>query len=120
MKKHEIEESIIADLPPFNKKEFEEVRDDVIKFFKEHEDTDKFMLLSNKINYFTLFEKGMSLNTDIGRADKLLTFLNNDSFLESLGKLKVLKRTEDNNKLEIWIGDTFFLFFDADSFFVKF
>ena len=118
-KKFEQDRSIIKNLPSFTIEEFQEVREDVIKYFKERPKVKNFMLLSNELRYYTIFQRNnLSIKTsDYTDADKVLTFLNNDSFLKEVGELKVLKRT-GADELEIWIGETPFVLFNADSFFV--
>ena len=118
MKKFEQERSIVKDLPPFTQEEFKMVREDLIKYFEERPKVKNFMLLSNELRYYTIFSKTTAITTARGVADKILTFLQNDSFLSELGELKVLKRT-GKDEIEIWIGETPFLLFDADSFFVE-
>lgn len=116
-KKFEQDRSIIKNLPPFTIEEFQEVREDVIKYFEERSKAKNFMLLSNELRYYTIFQRSNALVTASGYADRVLTFLNNDSFLRELGELKVLKRTGED-ELEIWIGEVPFILFNADSFFV--
>ena len=103
-KKFEQDRSIIKNLPPFTIEEFQEVREDVIKYFEERPKVKNFMLLSNELRYYTIFQRSNALVTASGYADRVLTFLNNDSFLRELGELKVLKRTGED-ELEIWIGE---------------
>jgi len=118
LKKFEQERYIVKNLPPFTKEEFEMVREDMIKYFEERPKVKNFMLLSNELRYYTIFSRTTAITTAVGAADKVLTFLQNDSFLTKLGELKVLKRT-GKDEIEIWIGETPFLLFDADSFFVE-
>ncbi len=117
LKKFEQERNIVKNLPPFTQEEFEMVRDDLIKYFEERPKVKNFMLLSNEIRYYTIFSKRTAMTTAVEAADRVLTFLRNDRFLTGLGELKVLKRTGED-EIEIWIGDTPFLLFNADSFFV--
>ena len=117
LKKFEQERNIIKDLPPFTQEEFEMVREDLIKYFEERPKVKNFMLLSNELRYYTIFSKTTAITTAVGAADRVLTFLRNDSFLTELGELKVLKRTGED-EIEIWIGETPFVLFNADSFFV--
>ena len=118
MKKFEQERYIIKNLPPFTQEELKMVREDLIKYFEEKPKVKNFMLLSNELRYYTIFSRTTAITTARGAADKVLTFLRNDSFLSELGELKVLKRTGED-EIEIWIGETPFLLFDADSFFVE-
>jgi hypothetical protein len=118
LKKFEQERNIVRDLPPFTQEEFEMVRDDLIKYFEERPKVKNFMLLSNELRYYTIFSRTTAITTAREAADRVLTFLQNDSFLTELGELKVLKRTGED-EIEIWIGETPFLLFDADSFFVE-
>ena len=117
MKKFEQERSIVKDLPPFTQEEFKMVREDLIKYFEERPKVKNFMLLSNELRYYTIFSRTTAITTARGAADRVLTFLQNDSFLSELGELKVLKRTGED-EIEIWIGETPFVLFNADSFFV--
>jgi len=117
LKKFEQERNIVRDLPPFTQEEFEMVRDDLIKYFEERPKVKNFMLLSNELRYYTIFSKTIAITTAVEAADRVLTFLRNDRFLTGLGELKVLKRTGED-EIEIWIGETPFLLFNADSFFV--
>ena len=116
-KKFEQDKNIIKNLPPFTLEEFQEVKEDVIKYFEERPKVKNFMLLSNELRYYTIFQRSSALVTASGYADKVLTFLNNDKFLREIGDLKVLKRTGED-ELEIWIGEVPFILFNADSFFV--
>ena len=118
MKKFEQERYIIKNLPPFTKEELEMVREDMTKYFEERPKVKNFMLLSNELRYYTIFSRTTAITTARGVADRVLAFLQNDSFLTELGELKVLKRTGED-EIEIWIGETPFLLFDADSFFVE-
>ena len=117
LKKFEQERSIVKDLPPFTQEEFKMIREDLIKYFEERPKVKNFMLLSNELRYYTIFSKTTAITTAVGAADRVLTFLQNDSFLRELGELKVLKRTGED-EIEIWIGETPFVLFNADSFFV--
>ena len=116
-KKFEQDKNIIKNLPPFTIEELQEVREDVIKYFEERPKVKNFMLLSNELRYYTIFQRSSALVTASGYADRVLTFLNNDKFLREIGDLKVLKRTGED-ELEIWIGEVPFILFNADSFFV--
>lgn len=116
LKKFEQERDIVKNLPSFTQEEFEMVRDDLIKYFEERPKVKNFMLLSNELRYYTIFSKTTAI-TAVGAADRVLTFLRNDGFLTKLGELKVLKRTGED-EIEIWIGETPFVLFNADSFFV--
>ena len=118
MKKFEQDKSIVSQFPPFTREEIQEVKKDVTEYFRERPKVKYFMLLSNELKYYTIFEKGTALSTPVGHAEKFVSFLVDDDFLNTLGELKVLKRTGDD-ELEIWIGETPFLLFDADSFFVQ-
>ena len=118
LKKFEYERNIIKNLPPFTKEELEMVREDMAKYFEERPKAKNFMLLSNELRYYTIFSRTAAITTAKEAADKVLTFLQNDSFLTELGEVKVLKRT-GKDEIEIWIGETPFLLFDADSFFVE-
>ena len=118
LKKFEQERSIVKDLPPFTQEEFKMVREDLIKYFEERPKVKNFMLLSNELRYYTIFSRTTAITTARGAADRVLTFLQKDSFLTQLGELKVLKRTGED-EIEIWIGEIPFLLFDADSFFVE-
>ena len=118
LKKFEQERNIVKDLPPFTKEEFEMVREDITKYFEERPKVKNFMLLSNELRYYTIFSRTTAITTARGAADRVLTFLQKDSFLTQLGELKVLKRTGED-EIEIWIGEIPFLLFDADSFFVE-
>ena len=118
MKKFELERSIVKDLPSFTQEEFKTVREDLIKYFEERPKVKNFMLLSNELRYYTIFSRTTAITTAREAADRVLTFLQNDSFLTELGELKVLKRT-GKDEIEIWIGETPFLLFNADSFFVE-
>jgi len=118
LKKFELERSIVKDLPSFTQEEFKMVREDLIKYFEERPKVKNFMLLSNELRYYTIFSRTTAITTAREAADRVLTFLQNDSFLTELGELKVLKRT-GKDEIEIWIGETPFLLFNADSFFVE-
>lgn len=117
MTQFEFTQNIVKNLPPLTKTESEEIKQDLAMFVLEHAGTKNFMLLSNEIRYYTIFNRKTLLFRPEGVAEKLLNFIETDGFLSELGKLKVLKRTDDD-EIEIWIGETHFLFFDADSFFV--
>ena len=92
-------------------------REDLERFIEEHRSTKNFFLLSNELRYYTIFRRDSAITTSKGSSANVMAFLIGDAFLKGLGKLKVFKRT-DRDEIEIWIGETYFLFFDADSFFV--
>lgn len=114
---HEQTKEIVKDLPPFTKAEWEEIRSDLSSFVFGSPGK-VFMLLSNEIRYYTLFEVETRMITQWGIADRIIKFIREDEFLKTLGTVKVFKRT-GNGEMEIWIGETHFLLFEADSFFVK-
>lgn len=114
----EQDKEIIKKLPSFTKAEIEDVKKDLTDYLAERTHIDHLMLLSNEIRYFTIFKREViALKTNKGRADELFNFLTKDVFLKTLGELKVLKRTGEG-EIEIWIGETPFVLFEADSFFV--
>ena len=114
----EYDRGIVKNLAPANKEEIKDMRDDIADFIENRIKTENFMLLSNELRYYTLFKMKSLVLTPEGKADKLIEFITEDKFLKTLGKLKVLKRNYSGD-IEIWIGETYFLFFDADSFFVE-
>lgn len=114
----EHDRGIVKNLAPANKEEIKDMRDDIADFIENRIKTENFMLLSNELRYYTLFKMKSLVLTPEGKADKLIEFITEDKFLKTLGKLKVLKRNYGGD-IEIWIGETYFLFFDADSFFVE-
>lgn len=118
MKMHEQTASICKNLKPFTKEEMKLNLKDLTQYLHENSQTKYFMLLSNKINYYTIFVKSNNLLQNEHMAKTILDFLNNDSFLNELGEMKVFKRT-DGNEIEIWLGETYFLLFPADSFFIE-
>lgn len=115
---HEQTKEIVKTLPPFSATEWKQVEEDLVKFLDENSSTKNFMLLSNEIRYYTIFKVENVLLTTVGMAEKMMKFINKDEFLKSLGKIKVFKKTE-TGEMEIWIGETHFLLFDVDSFFVS-
>ena len=117
MTKLEYETSIVKNLPPLTRAEIEISREDLERFIEEHRSTKNFFLLSNELRYYTIFRRDSAITTSKGSSANVMAFLIGDAFLKGLGKLKVFKRT-DRDEIEIWIGETYFLFFDADSFFV--
>lgn len=119
MTKAEQDKAIIEKLPPFTTTELKLVREDLIRYFEEQAEVEHFMLLSNDINYYTIFKKeNILLKTDKARAMNFFDFIFEDSFLKTLGKPKVVKRSGED-QVEIWIGTTPFVLFNADSFFVE-
>ena len=62
------------------------------KYFEERPKEKNFMLLSNELRYYTIFSKTTAITTARGAADRILTFLQNDSFLTKLGELKSAKK----------------------------
>lgn len=112
------ERQIVKHLPRFTEQELKEVTADLASYIESHSATKNFLLLSNEIKYYTIFRRDNILSTSEGVAEKLMQFFMNDSFLSSLGELKVLKR-EESGAIAIWIGETFFLLFNADQFFVS-
>ena len=119
MTKAEQDKAIIEKLPPFTATELKLVREDLIRYFEEQAGVEHFMLLSNDINYYTIFKKeNILLKTDKARAMNFFDFIFEDSFLKTLGKPKVVKRSGED-QVEIWIGTTPFVLFNADSFFVE-
>lgn len=119
MTKAEKDRLVVEKLPPFTAEEIKEVKEDLERYFTEFKETEHFMLLSHEGNYYTIFKKEKNaLKTELGRANDLLDFLMNDSYLKTLGKLKVAKRT-GNGYMEFWLDSNVFLLFDADGFFVE-
>ena len=116
--KAEQEKETIKELPSFTKEELKMVLDDLERYMIEHRNAKHFMLLSKDQRYYTIFQRALDITTYKGEAQTLLNFLQEDAFLTSLGELKVLKRTGES-EIEIWIGETPFLLFIADGFFVK-
>lgn len=114
----EYDRGIIKNLSPANREEIENMKKDIADFIEGLGELENLMLLSNELRYYTLFKMTSKLLTPQGKAEKLMRFLREDKFLKNLGKLKVLKRSIGGN-IEIWIGETYFLLFDADSFFVE-
>lgn len=114
---YERDQSIVRDLPPFTFEELREVERDFTLFIEENIKVKNFMLLSNELRYYTLFQMENKILTSNGIAKKILEFITTDTFLEGLGKLKVFKR-KDVGQIELWIGETYFVLFNADSFFV--
>lgn len=119
MTKAEQDKAIIEKLPPFTATELKLVKEDLIRYFEEQAKVEHFMLLSNDINYYTIFKKeNILLKTDKARAMNFFDFIFKDRFLKTLGKPKVVKRSGED-QVEIWIGTTPFVLFNADSFFVE-
>lgn len=114
---YEQDKKIVKDLPPFDKRELGFVYEDLVDFIKEHEETTYFMLNSKKLSYYTIFKWKSSIARPELVAKEIIDFILNDSYLTTLGELKVFRRHSEGT-IEIWIGETHFMLFTADDFFI--
>ena len=76
------------------------------------------MLLCNELRYYTIFEVS-ALTTTSGAAQQIVKFIETDSFLKTVGRLKLIEADGNPYLVEIWIGDKHFGLFPCDSIVVK-
>jgi hypothetical protein len=119
MTKFEYDKQIAAAMKPLNEKEIQTAKETLTGFLnkkkKAFTSSNNLMLLCNETNYFTIFSKTKNMDTE-EIARKIVNFIIEDTFLEELGELKYFE--EDQDHIEIWIGEFFFALFDADFMFV--
>lgn len=114
--KYEIEKGIAASLPALNGVGLELARTEM-KLFLLGKNCRYLMLLSNELKYYTIFRLYGNLLMITDPSNNIVDFLLNDSFLKTLGELKVFEINDDN--IEIWIGEHYFSLFECDSFIVN-
>jgi hypothetical protein len=119
MTKFEYDKRIAEAMRPLNEKEIQVAKKTLAVFLnkkkKAFTSPNNLMLLCNQNNYFTIFSQTKGMTTE-EIARKIVNFIVEDTFLEQLGGLKYFE--EDQDHIEIWIGEFFFALFDADFMFV--
>jgi hypothetical protein len=86
------------------------------EYFDARKDTKYFLLLSNRLGYYTVFKQ-----TTDNIVDNLIDFLKDSSFHDQdidknieMIEIKHLEINPDLNHLEIWIGKEYFQLFEFD------
>ena len=115
--KYEYEKQIAKSLPALDDYNLVIASKNIAKFLDENKNAKYLMLLSDELRYYTIFNIDNKVKLIKGIAEDILRFLQRDSFLGGIGKLKLIEVNEDH--IEIWIGETYFSLFVADSFFVN-
>jgi len=117
--KNEYEKNIARALEPLVSEELETAASLVATMIRSQPSVKYLMLLSNEINYYTIFNIASPLKTPSGVADNIVQFLISDSFLKTRGEVKLIEDNLENEHIEIWIGETYFSLFICDSFIVN-
>ena len=118
MTKNEYEKNIARAMKPLKHEGLEDAVIVIKKMIEDQVVYPKYlMLLSNEINYYTIFNIVTFLKTPIAIADDIVKFLVDDRFLKTIGELKLVEDSIDDT-VEIWIGETYFSLFKCDSFIV--
>ena len=91
---------------------------DIEEFLKTKAPYRYLMLLCNELRYYTIFEVS-ALTTTSGTAQQIVKFIETDSFLKTVGRLKLIEADGNPDLVEIWIGDKHFGLFPCDTFVVK-
>ena len=118
--KNQIDKQIAESLPPIeNVVEQQIVVDALAKFLKDNSITQgsHLMLLSNELNYYTIFTISNNAVRVGAPANNILKFITDDGYLQTIGELKYAELNE-NGYFEIWKGSTHFALFPCDGFFV--
>lgn len=119
MNKYEYEKQIAQQMPALDNHGFLIAEETMNSFLRDEKNRNaKFlMLLCNELNYYTIFH----LSNNVLRINlpmvSILNFLKDDPFLKSLGDIKYIDNNEDH--IEIWIGEYYFALFVADTFVVN-
>ena len=93
---------IIPQMPSLTEEELTHKQKDIISFVMEclkNTGGKYFLLLSRDIGYYTLFNTQYSL-AENSIADEIY------ECLESIGEIKSIEPTEDNDAIEIWVVDS--------------
>lgn len=116
--KNQLDKGVANSLPALSQKALTQGIYDIETFLKAKAPYRYLMLLCNELRYYTIFDVSV-LNTPIGAANKIVNFINTDSFLREVGELKLIEADGNPDLVEIWIGDKHFGLFPCDTFVVK-
>ncbi len=115
--KNQLDKNVANSLPALNEKTLIQGIYDIEAFLKKKAPYQYLMLLCNELRYYTIF-KTTIVSTTMGTANKIVNFLKDDEFLNSIGKLKLIEADGNPDLVEIWIGDKHFGLFPCDTFVV--
>lgn len=112
---YEMNQQIVSQLPAISAKEKAEGLKSIKKLFTNFDDN-YFMLLSNELKYYTLFDFNQS------KTSETVEYMINEicNCFRSLGVLKSIEMTRDKNAIEIWIDDNIFYLFRYDKGVIKY
>lgn len=113
MTKYEYDKQIATQLPPLTAEGIKQATTDIKNFLAKQTLNQYLMLLSNELNYYTIFKKA-SIKTDYGLAEEIIKFILENSFLMvTVGPVKLVEENS-NGYMEIWIGNEHFALFPCD------
>lgn len=111
----ELMKSLMSQKPDMTLEEIKNYRQDILDFFNDFKGR-YYMLLSNEIHYYTIFDT-TKCNNDSDITDKFINFIVTDEFLNSsYGSIKNIEINYDLQLIEFWFGTTYFAFFVCDDF----
>lgn len=114
MTKYEYDKQIATQLPPLTAEGIKQAITDIENFLAKQKSNQYLMLLSNELNYYTIFNKKKTVKTIYGISEEIMNFILEDSFL--MGTVGPVKLVEENSNsyMEIWIGNEHFALFPCD------
>lgn len=116
--KNQLDKGVANSLPALNQEALKQGIIDIEEFLKTKTPYRYLMLLCNELRYYTIFEVS-ALTTTSGAAQQIVKFIETDSFLKTVGRLKLIEADGNPDLVEIWIGDKHFGLFPCDTFVVK-
>jgi len=114
--KHEVNKSMAFEMKPMNSQEINIGKSIIAEFLDKDLSFGYVMLLCKELSYYTIFKKQSLMLTTKGFADQVIRFIEKDSYMKTLGKLKYVDISD--NYIEIWVGEYHFGLFNCDSFIV--
>lgn len=116
--KNQLDKGVANSLPPLSRETIKQSIIDIENFLKAKAPYRYLMLLCNELRYYTIFNVS-TLTTASGAAKQIINFIETDSFLTTIGSLKLIETDGNPDLVEIWIGDKHFGLFPCDTFIVK-
>lgn len=107
---YDMNKQIVSQLPVLNEEGLKEAKQIIRDYvYSENHQDDYYMLLCHELKYFTVFVNDMECGLD-EVIDKTII-----DCLSSVGEIKSIEPTEDEEAIEIWItipeGDTYVMYF---------
>lgn len=99
MNLYELNKQLVVQLPPMENQEVEKKKQ-LIADFKKEQSNVFYMLLSNEINYFTLF-KLIPYGNEASFEDEVIACLRDNGAIQSI------ELVEDGSAIEIWVKKYF-------------